>query len=40
MTTNAQSDTITRNLINKLVRIAAAPTADGESRIQAALMIA
>ena len=40
MTTNAQSDTITRNLINKLVRIAAAPTADGESRIKAAVMIA
>ena len=40
MTTNAQSDAITRHLINQLERIAAAPTADGESRIKAAVMIA
>ena len=40
MTTNAQSDAITRHLINQLGRIAATPTADGESRIKAAVMIA
>ena len=40
MTTNAQSDTITRQLIHQLGRIAGAPTADGESRIKAAVMIA
>ena len=40
MTTNAQSDAITRHLINQLGRIAATLTADGESRIKAAVMIA
>ena len=40
MTTNARSDEITRQLINQLGRIAGAPTADGESRIKAAVMIA
>ena len=40
MTTNAQSDAITRHLINQLARIAATLTADGESRIKAAVMIA
>ena len=40
MTTNAQSDAITRQLINQLGRIAGTPTADGESRIKAAVMIA
>ena len=40
MTTNGQSDAITRHLINQLRGIAATPTADGESRIKAAVMIA
>ena len=40
MTTNAQSDAITRHLINQLEGIAATTTADGESRIKAAVMIA
>ena len=40
MTTNAQSDAITRHLINQLGRIAATLTADGESRSKAAVMIA
>ena len=40
MTTNAQSDAITRQLINQLGGIAGTPTADGESRIKAAVMIA
>ena len=40
MTTNAQSDAITRHLINDLKGIAAALTADGESRIKAAVMVA
>ena len=40
MTTNAQSDAITRQLISRLGGIAATPTADGESRIKAAVMIA
>ena len=40
MTTNAQSDAITRQLINQLGPIARATSADGESRIKAAVMIA
>ena len=40
MTTNAQSDAITRQLINQLRGIAGTPTADGESRIKAAVMVA
>ena len=40
MTTNAQSDAITRQLINHLGGIANSPTADGESRIKASVMIA
>ena len=41
MTTNAQSDAITRQLINQLGKIANNPTSgDGESRIRAAVMIA
>ena len=40
MTTNAQSDAITRQLINQLGGLANSPTADGESRIKAAVMIA
>ena len=40
MTTNAQSDGITRQLINQLGGIASTPTTDGESRIKAAVMIA
>ena len=40
MTTKAQSDAITRTLINQLRGIAGTPTADGESRIKAAVMIA
>ena len=40
MTTNEQSDAITRHLINQLEGISATPTADGESRIKAAVMIA
>ena len=40
MTTNAQSDAITGQLINQLRLIAGTPTADGESRIKAAVMIA
>ena len=40
MTTNAQSDAITRQLINQLGAIARATSADGESRIKAAVMIA
>ena len=40
MTTNAQSDAITRQLINRLGGIAVTPTADCESRIKAAVMIA
>ena len=40
MTTNAQSDEITRQLINQLGGIASTPTTDGESRIKAAVMIA
>ena len=40
MTTNAQSDAITRQLINQLKGIAATPTADGENRIKAAVMVA
>ena len=40
MTTNAQSDAITRQLINHLGGLANSPTADGESRIKAAVMIA
>ena len=38
MITNAQSDEITRQLINQLGGIAATPTTDGESRIKAAVM--
>ena len=34
------SDAITRQLINQLGGIAGTPTADGESRIKAAVMIA
>ena len=40
MTTNAQSDPITSHLINQLGVIANTPTADGASRIRAAVMIA
>ena len=40
MTTNAQTDAITRHLINQLAGIASTPTADGASRIKAAVMIA
>ena len=40
MTTNAQSDAITGQLINQLRGIAGTPTADGESRIKAAVMVA
>ena len=40
MTTNAQSDEITTQLINQLRGIANTPTADGESRIKAAVMLA
>ena len=40
MTTNEQNDEITRRLINRLGGIAGASTADGESRIKAAVMIA
>ena len=40
MTTNAQSDAITRQLINHLGGLANSPAADGESRIKAAVMIA
>ena len=40
MTTNAQNDAITRHLINQLRGIAGTPTADGESRIKAAVMVA
>ena len=40
MTTNAQSDAITRRLINDLKGIEAALTADSESRIKAAVMVA
>ena len=40
MTTNEQNDEITRRLINRLGGIAATVTADGESRIKAAVMIA
>ena len=40
MTTNAQSDAITRHLIHQLAGIASTPTANGESRIKAAVMIA
>ena len=40
MTTNAQSAAITRHLINQLGGIAGAPTADDESRIKAAVMVA
>ena len=40
MTTNEWNDAITRNLINQLGGIAATPTADGESRIKAAVMMA
>ena len=40
MTTNAQSDAITSQLINQLGKIANTPTADGASRIRAAMMIA
>ena len=40
MTTNAQSDAITGHLIHQLGAIAGTPTADGESRIKAAVMIA
>ena len=40
MTTNAQSDAITRHLIHQLGVLAGTSTADGESRIKAAVMIA
>ena len=40
MTTNAQSDAITRQLINQLGGIVTTLTTDGESRIKAAVMIA
>ena len=40
MTTNAQSDAITWKLIKQLREIAGTPTADGESRIKAAVMTA
>ena len=40
MTTNAQSDAITRQLINQLGVIVTTLTDDGESRIKAAVMIA
>ena len=40
MTTNAQSDAITGHLIHQLGGIAGTPTAAGESRIKAAVMIA
>ena len=40
MTTNEQNDEITRRLINRLGGIAGASTADGESRIKAAVMMA
>ena len=40
MTTNAQSGVITRQLIHQLGVLAGTPTADGESRIKAAVMIA
>ena len=40
MTTNAQSDAITRDLIYQLGVLAGTPTADGASRIKAAVMIA
>ena len=40
MTTNAQSAAITGKLINQLGGIVTTPTADGESRIKAAVMIA
>ena len=40
MTTNARSDEITRQLINQLGVIVTTSTADGESRIKAAVMIA
>ena len=40
MTTNAQSDAITSQLINQLGGIANTPTADGAIRIRAAVMIA
>ena len=40
MTTNAQSDAITRHLIHQLEVLAGTPTADGASRIKAAVMIA
>ena len=35
MTTNAQSDAITRHLIHQLGVLAGTPTADGASRIKA-----
>ena len=40
MTTNEQSDTITRHLINHLGGIVTTATADGESRIKAVVMLA